>query len=173
MISDNTTPPAATPDPDWKGLGSVGIGPVLAEHCVAEHHWHEDSDGTRWIGGNNGGFDIENKYGRTDAKTAWLGTGRRAGWLQFAAPNGGFDPLRVDFIAPVILYGVEVGFATTGGAAGRVTAHYEGSELWVIPVGVVNGLIEYGAKGRSSVPLDAIAAYKVTRDQTRNQTISR
>ena len=159
--------PARAIGPDWQQLGSVGIGPLLVEHCVAEHHWHEDPAGTAWIGGNNAGFDIRNHRGRTDAKTSWYGTGLWAGWLQFAAPRGGFAPENVDYIAPVILTGVRVGFDVAGTTGGSVTATYDSFDLWVIPVAVVNDLIEYQAYGRSSVPLDAISAYKVGRTQPR------
>lgn len=56
--------------PDWQKLGSVAIGPLLVEHCVAERHWNEHPAGTASIGGNNAGFDNSNRRGRTGDLTA-------------------------------------------------------------------------------------------------------
>lgn len=167
MTRSHSRRPASAIGPDWQQRGSVAIGPLLVEHCVAEHHWNEDPAGTAWIGGNNPGWDIENHRGRTDAKTAWFGTGRWESYLQFAAPLGGFAPANVDYIAAAVLTGVRVGFDVVGATGGSVIATYDSFELWIIPVAVVNDLLVYNSRGRSSVPLDAIAAYKVGRTQAR------
>ncbi|MDQ2836447.1 MAG: hypothetical protein M3Y42_00575 [Actinomycetota bacterium] len=158
--------PVVSDPSDWPDVGSVGIFPVLVEHAVAEHHWHED-EGTRWIGGNNAGFDIVNTHRRTDAKTAWYGNGKYSDRLCFAAPEHGFDPLKVDFIAPVVLDNPTASYSASSSSGGRVVATYETSRLWVIPVDVVNGLLCFHAKGRSSVELAKIAPYERVRQDGR------
>jgi hypothetical protein len=73
----------------------------------------------------------------------------------------------VDYIAPVILTGVRVGFDVAGATGGSVIATYDSFDLWVIPVAIVNALLIYNSRGRSSIPLEAISAYKVERTQPR------
>ena len=85
---------------DWPEVGWVGVFPVLVEHVVAEYWWQIDQEGTRWVGGNNPGRDITGAPGTVEAKTAWLDSQETR--LCFAAPVGGFNPDRVDFVAPVI-----------------------------------------------------------------------
>lgn len=64
---------------DWVDCGWQVIVPSMAEHVLAEHLWSTDSDGTLWHGGNNAGYDVSNRSGRVDAKTAWYGTGFMTG----------------------------------------------------------------------------------------------
>lgn len=146
-------------EPGWQH-----ILPVLVEHAVAEHHWGEDH-GTEWLGGNHQGFDVWNRCGRTDAKKAWFGADPER--VYFAAPDGGFDLNHVDFVAPVVLDEPRIRYEALQQEGGRITATYASAQLWVIPVSVVNEVLRRHAKGRSSVPLNAIAGYQVPRGQHR------
>lgn len=143
---------------DWETRGWTSIEPVLAEHVVAEHHWREDAD-TTWFGGRNAGFDVSNKLRRTDAKKAWFNTGDDE-HLYFAAPEEGFNPAKVDAIAPVVLTGVSIGYRTRSGGGGEVTGRYESARMWLVPVTDLNPLLEYQAKGRSRVRLASMTPYE-------------
>jgi hypothetical protein len=126
--------PEQTPsDPrDWPGPGVIGVYPVLVEH--AEHHQNEGPN-TTWFGGNHVGFDIKNTV-RLDAKTAWFNSDDRER-LYFPAPEGGFDPFAVDYIAPRRLRTSEHRLPCPSWWRDQV-ADYQAARMWVISVAVVD-----------------------------------
>lgn len=156
MSADNELAPSAA---DWDTRGWTSIEPVLAEHFVAEHHWREKPESTLWFGGRNAGFDVSNALRRTDAKKAWFNVGDDE-YLYFAAPKNGFNPDKVDAIAPVVLSGVSIGYEVCPSGGGKVIGRYESARMWLIPVTELNSMLQYQAKGRSRVPLALLFPYE-------------
>ena len=120
---------------DWSGCGLATVRAVLAEAVTAEFAHSQDADAV-WRGGQQRGYDVVSKDGRSDAKSVRID---EDGYMVLARRNA--EPFAPDKVDRLMLLRLE---ATTGyrvdlaGRSAELVGRAEILDAWNVPVAALN-----------------------------------